>query len=227
MRIKDISHNTLLISLISFDAILILFSVTFPDDPKTYFKEFQLITWISALKLLSTSYIAWKLYKVRNKELDVKGINSQSKIWFLIAAGFLFLFFDEVALIHENIDKAIHIILNMQETGLSDRLDDLIVILYAAVGILILYKYKNEILKFKDAIQYIVIGFIVMIFRTAIDIVTNRADIVPRIINNEDQLIVISNYLAVAEGSGKIIAESFFIVAFYYCLKKVLEKENS
>lgn len=218
MDTKNISHQTLLILLIVFDVLLIAFSVIFPHDPKAYFKEFHIITWISAIKLLTVSYFAWKTYKIRTKETEDSGFSSQTKIWLLISIGFLFLFLDEVALIHENIDKLIHILLGMEETGLSDRLDDLIVIIYALVGIFILHKFKDEILRFKNAIPYIVVGFFFLIIRTVIDILTNRADIIPKFIKNEELLLTTSNFLAVAEGSGKLLAETFFIVAFYYCL---------
>ncbi len=227
MKIENISHRALLIFLILFDILLITFSVTFPEDPKAYFKEFQLITWISALKLLTISYITWEVYKIRNNETATKGFNSQSKIWFLIAIGFLFLFLDEVALIHENIDKAVHIIFSIEETGLTDRLDDLIVVIYAVVGIFVLRHYKNEILKFKDAIPYIIIGFFFLILRIVIDILTNRSDIIPKFISNEELLTDLENFLAVTEGAGKLIAESLFIVAFYFCLRSVLKMQKA
>lgn len=226
MKAENISHKTLIIFLIVIDILLITFSVIIPDDPKTYFKEFHIITWISAVKLLSISYLTWKTYKKRAIQTLNSAFSSQIKIWFLISAGFLFLFLDEVALIHENIDKAIHIIFSMQETGLSDRLDDLIVIIYAIVGIFILHKFKDEILRFKNAIPYIVVGFFFLIIRTVIDILTNRADIIPKFIKNEELLLTTSNFLAVAEGSGKLLAETFFIVAFYYCLVSAKRTQN-
>lgn len=222
-KFADISPKKLLAYLIIFDLFLVAFSVIVPEDPKAYFKEFQLITWISALKLLSIAYINRQIYQIQLNNKKSKFAN----LWFLISAGFIFLFLDEVLLIHENIDKTIHILLGINETGLSDRIDDLIVIIYAVIGVFILRHYKYEILRFRESIPYLVLGFLFLILRTIIDTVTNRADIIPNIISDPESLVLVSNFLAVSEGAGKIIAESFFITAFYYCWKSAIKKKNS
>ena len=47
-------------------------------------------------------------------------------------------------------DKAIHKMLDMPETGLTDRIDDAIILIYATLGIAVLYSYKNELIKFGE-----------------------------------------------------------------------------
>lgn len=223
-KLFNISHRKLLSYLLLTDIILIIFSVLVPEDPKAYFKEFQLITWVSGLKLVFISYINWKTYGIR----EYKSEKNRSRLWLLISVGFLYLFLDEIALIHENIDKAIHFILRLTETSLTDRIDDVIVAVYAVIGIAVLRYFRDEILKFKNAIPYLVAGFILLSIRVVIDILTNRADIIPGIISDPELLLIVSDSLAVAEGLMKIAAESFFITAFYYCFTKAsADKKNN
>ena len=50
-----------------------------------------------------------------------------SRVWGLIAGGFVFLAVDEALQIHERLDFVIHKALNIRETALTDRLDDAII----------------------------------------------------------------------------------------------------
>lgn len=219
MNSKNISHLHVLILLLIFDFVLIAFLIFFSDDPKKYFKEWHLITWISLIKLLTISYINWNIFATRKGNDASFNLTTNYSIWLIVAFGFLFLGLDEIFLIHENIDKLIHKLLKMQETSFSDRIDDLIVLIYAILGILILYSYKDELLKFTKAFSYLFIGFLFLFFRIFIDFITNRNDIIPLIINEDKLVKAINHILALSEGTTKLLAETFFITAFYLCLK--------
>ena len=109
----------------------------------------------------------------------------------------------------------------MEESGLTDRIDDLIVLIYAVLGILILYSYRNELLKFAKSLLYLVIGFLFLFIRIIIDFITNRNDVIPNIISNAELIPKVNEILALVEGSTKLLAETFFIFAFYLCLNEV------
>lgn len=220
------SSKRILYLLLAFDLILIVFITIFSDDPKKYFKEFQLFTWLSFIKLLIIAYLNWKIYSYKKPPGSKFDFNYDYSIWFTIALGFLFLAFDEVLLIHENTDKIIHIIFGMQETGLTDRIDDLIFLIYAILGILILYSYRNELMKFAKSIPYLVIGFFFLFLRTVIDFITNRNDIIPKLVSDENLIPRINETLAIIEESSKLLAETFFIFAFYLCLKQTRILKN-
>ena len=57
----------------------------------------------------------WRIYDVRGK-----------RIWLLVSIGFAYLALDEALSIHESIDIAGHWLLGATETGVTDRVDDLI-----------------------------------------------------------------------------------------------------
>lgn len=95
-----------------------------------------LITIVSAIQLLATSMITWKIYKTRSSQHpSYHHITFSYFVWAIVAAGFLFLAIDEVVEIHEGIDKLIHKVFQIKETGLTDRIDDLIIGVYGLVGI--------------------------------------------------------------------------------------------
>ena len=207
------SPKRILYLLLAFDLILILCITTFSDDPKKYFKEFQLFTWLSFIKLLTVAYLNWKIYSHKKPAGTKLSFRDDYSIWFIIALGFLFLALDEVLLIHENTDKLIHILFGMEETGLTDRIDDLIVLIYAILGILILYSYRNELIKYSKSIPYLAIGFFFLFLRIVIDFITNRNDVIPRIVSDVNLILRVNEILAIIEGSTKLLAETFFIFA--------------
>lgn len=219
MNSNNISHLHVLNLLLIFDLILILCLIFFSDDPKKYFAEWHLITWISFIKLLAVAYINWNIFATRKDNNLNFSLNYGYSVWLIVAFGFLFLGLDEILLIHENSDKAIHKLFKLQETSFSDRIDDLIVLIYAMLGILILYSYKDELLKFTKAFPYLFIGFLFLFVRIFIDFITNRNDIIPLIINDDKSVKAVNYILALSEGTTKLIAETFFITAFYLCLK--------
>lgn len=212
---------TVLLLLLLFDLILIVSISIFSDNPKEYFKEFNLFTWISFIKLLIISYLSWNIYTERKPPGGSFSFNNDHSIWFIVACGFIFLAFDELLSIHENVDKAIHKVLDMPETGLTDRIDDAIILIYATLGIAVLYSYKNELIKFAKSIPYLAVGFLFLFLRISIDFITNRDDVIPKIISDEILVSKLAIVLPVIEGGSKLLAETFFIFVFYSCFMQV------
>ncbi|NIP30180.1 MAG: hypothetical protein GTO02_08525 [Candidatus Dadabacteria bacterium] len=201
------------------DFLLTVCLALFTEDSRKYYKEGQLVTIYSAIKLLITSSICWKIFKLRLGIISSKVLNNMNSIWLLISIGFFFLAIDELALIHENIDKLIHIIFNMEESPLSDRLDDLIVFIYALIGCAVLYRYKEEIIKYKFVLKYIMIGLALLFVMVIADVLTNKTDILEYFITNKTDMKAVKDILDYIEEITKLISESVFIVAFYGVIK--------
>lgn len=215
------SKLIVLLLLLLFDLILIIPISIFSDSPKVYFKEFNLFTWISFIKLLIISYFSWNIYTYRRTPGGSFSFSNDHSVWFIATWGFIFLAFDELLLLHENADRLIHKVFGLPETGLTDRIDDAIILVYAMIGIAILYSYKNELMKFAKSIPYLVAGFVFLFLRTLIDFITNRNDVIPKIISDEMLVSKLTGVLPVVEGSSKLFAETFFIFAFYLCFTRM------
>lgn len=220
-KFRNINHIKLLMYLLIFDTAVVVFTLLTVKDPKIYYKEFQLVTFISFVKLLIVSRVNWNIFRLKGGSVRNIDFQNTYAIWLIISAGFLFLALDELFLIHEGTDKLIHFILGMKETGLTDRIDDLIVFIYAILGVLILYSYREEIYKYKRSLPYILSGFAILSIRIVIDVITNRNDIIPLYITDSHIVKYLNDILAIIEGATKLLAETFFITAFYYCLKNV------
>lgn len=175
-------------------------------------KEASFITWVSFSQLLITSIFCWKIFKQRGKK-------GEAFLWLLISIGFLFLSIDEVARIHENMDSIIHKkLFHMKETALTDRLDDLIIGVYALIGISVLYSFRNELKKFKQALPYLITSFLLILLMIITELISNRYDFLPYLLKNEDVAKGVYQVCKVGEEAFKLFAEALLATAFYYCL---------
>ena len=135
-----------------------------------------------------------------------------------MSLGFLFLAADDLFKIHENIDRLIHNIFNLQETGLTDRIDDGLIGLYALIGIGVLIIYRNELKIYRKAFPFFTSGFALLFTTIALDLLTNRNDILP-LLFGPTQAADLHIWLSHAENSLQVFAEAFFIGAFYAILQ--------
>nr|NQU92996.1 hypothetical protein [Bacteroidota bacterium] len=145
-------------------------------------------------------------------------------IWAILSLGFLFLAADEYFEIHESIDLWIHDIFNIKETGVTDRLDDILVALYGLVGMSFLYVYREELRKCRQVLPFLKCGFVLLFIMVALDIFTNRKDIL-QILVHHDLVDTLHVWFSVAEDSFKIFAESCFLVGFYIVLRIARQME--
>ena len=64
-------------------------------------------------------------------------------------------------------------------------------------------------------------GFLFLFLRISIDFITNRNDVIPKIISDEILVSKLARVLPVIEGGSKLLAETFFIFVFYSCFMQV------
>ena len=89
----------------------------------------------------------------------------------------LFLAVDEVARLHESFDRSVHRNFGLQETVLSDRLDDAIVLGYGVLGVMVLYAYRTELAAYREVLPLVTCGVTLFVFMQGLDTVGNRADV--------------------------------------------------
>ena len=179
------------------------------------FEDGGFITYFSVIQLFILSYFACQIFKVRRQNIKHPWQSSVA-IWAIISLGFSFLALDDLLMIHEWFDKVIHDIWQIEETALSDRIDDLIVGLYGLIAIGLIVHYRHELKKYRKVGSYVVAGFVFLFLMVGIDALTNRDDILKLMFPSE-MMRTVKTWDSVVEESFKVFSEAFFIVAAYRC----------
>ena len=213
--------NRLLYRVLAFDLLAVSATVAIASrfqQTQHQFGDSGFITYFSAIQLLIASFLACKVFQIRSQKMFILPWRSSSAIWLLISAGFCFLALDDLLMIHESTDKAIHAILRMQETGLSDRIDDVIVGLYGLLALGAFAAYRKELKRYLAALPFAVAAFVLLFAMVGVDIMTNRNDLLLTMFSLE-QVIDIKSWIFVLEEGLKLLSEAFFIVAVHSCLQ--------
>lgn len=221
-----LSTRSLAISTILLETVVVVIAVFLGSNAGNiiiHFKEGGLITWVSFFQLLAISGLSWRIF-IMEPTRDIFALRSSPTLWALIAVGFLFLAGDEVMQIHEKLDRFTHKVFHIQETGLTDRLDDIIVALYGFIGLGALYYYREEVRKYFIISPFFLSGCAFFLLMVTVDILTNREDIILFIIPNWSGTKKLILWLEVVEESFKLFAEGFFLVGFYRVLRRVGER---
>ncbi len=181
------------------------------------FDDGGFITYFSVIQLFILSYFMHQVFKLRAQSFK-RPWKSPALVWAVFSLGFSFLALDDWLMIHELVDKTIHKVWLIQETAVSDRIDDLIVGLYGLIAIGIFVRYRYELKKYKVVMPYVITGFVCLFLMVGIDTVTHRNDILLTVFSAELTGKIMS-WAFVLEESFKIISEGLLIVAAHTCLK--------
>ena len=169
--------------------------------------------------LLAIAVICWRIHAVRRR-LGAPGFTGQARIWLIFAVGFFFLALDEGLSIHEEIDFYIHWLFAIAETGLTDRIDDFIILLYGISGLLVLYFHRQELRSISDQTALFVVGFVFFFLMVAADASGNRPDFAIFLGFSEPDAIQFDRLLDFVEEFFKLVAESAFLIAFARIYKR-------
>lgn len=207
--------------LLNFLAIAVALAIGLSrGHPGNQFGESKFITKFSALQLLAVGWLAFTIFKAR-RDPEASAIwRTNAFLWALIACGFVFLAIDELLKLHERTDRWIHLLFNLRETALSDRIDDIIVGLYGLIGLGVLWYYRAEFKLFRPAIPYFAGGFILLFAMVTVDLLANAKDVIPALVEKEQIKITLS-WLTALEESLKILGEAVFVLAFYRVFRQV------
>ena len=221
--IFPLSPTKFLLSLVSLDCLAVLLALSLgfalQHSPTAYTGEGDPITWLSFVHLLGIGGVAGRVFYYRTGgSLYPEVWRNPTFVWLLIALGFLFLAIDEVAKIHESLDHFVHRVLQIQETGLTDRLDDAIVFGYGCSGGAVLYAYRSELVQYRAALPLVLCGFVLFVCMGLLDALMNRADVFLFMGISQEGSAFLGEWLGGVEEGVKILAEAAFLGAAYLCL---------
>jgi hypothetical protein len=197
-----------------------IYSGNLEGDIKINFKENSFTTVFSFNQLLFLCIFSYIIYFVRSQMTNTQKYFGSHIIWLIIGCGFLYLAFDERFQFHERFDGFLHDAFLFDETPLSDRIDDIILLLYGLFGLVLIYSFRREFLQFGGINWFFIIGIGLFFLMSAFDIISNRFDVIQIIIKDLKLAETIQKSVQVSEDSIKLIAEGFFFVALYYHLYK-------
>ena len=192
------------------------------ENPMAHFEEFRVATFYSVAQLLACSALAWAVFRERQREgnqapkapFRLRSLH----LWVVISFGFLFLAADDLLLIHEIIDKLIHLVGGIEETTATDKIDDYIIALYAIAALAVLCGFRREFLKFRSLWPYFLAGFLCLGGTIALDLKLTDS-LIPLVPTWET--ILSEPWIGVWEESFKLYGGSFFVAAFYGSYLKV------
>ena len=195
-------------------------------SPAHYFGENRLITDVSCVQLLIAavlSLITFCYVKFSsNPELKKSGW-----FWLIISLGLLFLAFDDAYEIHEYMDLWLHSVFNIQQTDLTDLIDDLIVGGYVLIFLAYVAFNWNTIQIFKSSFSFFQTGLILTAVMVVLDILSNNDYFVSLVIDDATVAKLTEQWLSVVEDSAKIFAEGMFMVGIYQCWHTARAIKNS
>jgi hypothetical protein len=227
MERERISATSVFTAVLAMNVVAIALAMLLGEPPGRYFKEGGYVTFLSFVQLLAISGIAWAVFRVRKgaSRIDAHGRLTE-RLWLLIAVSFFFLAFDEVIEIHENIDKLIHYLLGIEETGLTDRIDDFIVVGYGFVALIVLFIYRDELRRYRQVLPRVVLFFSLVFVMMVLDILTNRDDIIRHFVEDTGSAVRLFEWLDAFEDACKMIAEAILIGAALRCLEIARSRES-
>ena len=216
MTIQKVARRVISLNLLAIAATVAIAS---PFE-KVYrqFEDGGFITYFSVIQLFILSYFACKIFKVRSQAFAGNPWKSPAAVWAIASLGFSFLALDDLLMIHDFFDKSFHQLLQFQETGASDRIDDLIVGFYGLLAIGLLVAYRKELKRYRATLPAVITAFILLFAMVGVDVLTNRDDIL-LLIFLPDTVDFIQSWIFVIEEGLKLLAEGFYIVAIYTCLQ--------
>jgi hypothetical protein len=202
-------------------AIAIVAAVRSGELPHAYMDEREFLTIFSCIQLLAIGLVLLFVFRIRRKIPEMTTCGSRgSWIWLLMALGFILLAVDEYTQLHETMDRWIHQGLAIEETGWTDRLDDMILLGYGLAGLAVMWWFRKELLQVARGLWlYLAVGMSLFGLQVVLDLATNRPDVLQWIFGLEPENL--SHWLAAGEESIKVIAEAVFLAGSYHILYRV------
>jgi hypothetical protein len=176
-----------------------------------------LCTAVSFLLLLASALVLRHVYRLRRQQALAPGRTGPSLLWLLMCIGFFYLAVDEIAFVHEGIDKLIHLVFSIEQTAVTDRLDDLIPAAYGLIGLVVLWCYRAELSSFRGFWPWLVAGMFLLFASVGLDVLTHRKDILMAWIADRELAGYCWNKLNALEEVCKVVAELLFFGMFLGC----------
>jgi hypothetical protein len=177
-------------------------------------------------ELATASWVVSQIYRLRRSP-GISLRRDPAQLWAVIAFGFAFLAFDEALSIHERADVLLHWLLSWEETALTDRIDDVIILAYGLAGLALLYWRRAEALRCRVALPWLALGFALLSATVILDVVTNREDILEALIADEPSRTAIHLVLSRMEESTEVLSQTAFLLGFLACLRTLRRERQT
>ena len=164
---------------VSINGLILLIAVFYGvsvGKPGAAFSEAGIVTYASGWQLYLCSFLCllngYFAFGCRRKLLS-----KDSLFWLVSMLGFMYLAFDEFFMYHESIDRYIHQVLALNETPLTDRLDDLLVGIYVGAAGLVVWGASRVRSFSAQAKRMFSIGLLVAVVMVILDVMTNGPEL--------------------------------------------------
>jgi hypothetical protein len=133
--------------------VLVQLGHVWHDDPHRYFGERKTGTYLSFLNLVATGVVAALIAR------RLRGMPF-ARFWWVAAAGFVWMGCDDLFVVHERLDRAIHAVLGLDpEDPVTDHLDDAIVGFYGVAALALAYAHRADLAVFRWMILILALAF--------------------------------------------------------------------
>ena len=146
-------------------AVLVWLGLRDSGNPARHFGEARAGTYYSGILLGASALLSLAIARrLAGRPL--------AKFWLGACAGFLFLAADELALIHEGVDRWIHARLGWDpDHPITDHIDDAIVVLYGVIALGWAFRYREALLRLRWATRLLSVAFVAFVGTEALDVV--------------------------------------------------------
>lgn len=211
-------------------ALAISGAIAAGHSAKAYFEEGGYMTILSCLQLLAGAFVAKQVFTIATNSANPV-LKQSSFFWRIVYLGMSFLTFDDAFQIHEYMDKFIHLLMKvlfgLEETNLTDMIDDLIVGGYVLLFLLYVAREWQTIKIFRDSFIYFKAGLLLTTVMIFFDALSNNTFFVSMITDNREQEKSLLIWFGTLEDSIKIYAGGLFLVAIYKCWRIAQQKAKN
>ena len=137
----------------------------------------------------------------------------EASIWKFAAIGFFYLFFDEIAQIHEKIDFTIHYLFIETKSNLTDGIDDLILLSYIVFGGIFLLYNRATFLRNIGYKKTYLAAFLLVLLMAALDIYGNVLAGSPAIERKSSDVARMNEMVAFLEDTVKLWGGALILIA--------------
>ncbi|MEA3305636.1 MAG: hypothetical protein U9R52_02360 [Candidatus Omnitrophota bacterium] len=183
-----------------------------------HFASMRLINIYSYFQLFATAFTAFLICRSLEKENSLRWRqNPSARPFFISAAGFLFLGFDDLFSLHENADKLIHFLLRIKETSLTDHLDDIILLAYGIIAVFFIKDFVKEFRKHPYMVKLIICGLFLFFIMFCLDFISNNLQTFSHFFFGKMSYADLKHrqdVFKMIEESFELIGEASFLAAF-------------
>ncbi len=145
----------------------------------------------------------------------IRGKTPGARLWMWTAAGFLVLTCDQAFALHGRIDDSIHQMLGMRETAWTDRIDDLVVLLYGVCGAVVLWLYRREWLGLQRMHRPLVLGGCCFVLALIANAAGDRYDVAVWLLGENRAARVLQSFFSIGDEGFKLVGVGLFLSAFH------------